>query len=185
MVAGLVIIYYKFQIQTGGSEKGMTKNQFINFLHNSLDITDEKLRRHILSAIEVTPYSPAILTMKSWLSAMLLFLNGELESKVNHCFKVYDIFQKDSISKRSMEYFLDDAFIGANIEDSSDMSAEFVDMLLRKLDVEGNGEISRESYGGYVLENPLGMEFLGPCLPSRYAIRGFLTTFYPFIRNVR
>ncbi|KAB0802574.1 hypothetical protein PPYR_04760 [Photinus pyralis] len=184
-VAGLVIIYYKFQIQPDGSEKGMTKRQFINFLHNSLDITDEKLRRHILSAIEVNRHPTPILTMKSWLSVMLIFLNGELKSKVNHCFKVYDVFQNGSISKRNMEYFLEDVFIGENTEDSRDIKLEFVDMLLRKLDVEGNGEISRENYESFALENPLGMELLGPCLPSRYAIRGFLSTFHPFVRNVR
>ncbi|KAK5650189.1 hypothetical protein RI129_001218 [Pyrocoelia pectoralis] len=174
-VSGLVIQYYKFQLQSNA--KGMTKAQFQDFLHYSLDITDQHFIKHIMSAIEVKR-SSTVLPIESWVSAMMFFVNGNFKDQLEHCFKVYDAFNTGSINQRTMAYFLKGTFIGQNAEDAKDSLTDFMEVLMRKIDLNGNGEISYEDYKNFVLKHPLAMELLGPCLPSRYAVRGFLDTYY-------
>lgn len=53
---------------------------------------------------------------------------------------------------------------------------ELVEMLVKSMDSDRDGDIEFEEFHAAVLRNPLFLECMGPVLPSREARYAFLTT---------
>lgn len=82
----IFIIYYKLQKEVPDKQQGISKTQFKELLHGSLDMTDYLLMDRIFMALDKGP-SPYI-SMEVFATALSLFLRGTLEEKINYCFAV-------------------------------------------------------------------------------------------------
>lgn len=85
-VETLLIIYYKLQKDGPEKQQGVNKNQFRDFLHMCLDMTDDNLMDRIFLAIDKGPVQ--YLSMETWIMTLSLFLRGTLEEHINYCFSV-------------------------------------------------------------------------------------------------
>ena len=58
---------------------------------------------------------------------------------------------------------------------------DMIEVITKKMDVDRDGKISYNDYKATVLQQPMMLEALGQCLPTREAIHTFITTFTPRI----
>lgn len=58
---------------------------------------------------------------------------------------------------------------------------DLVDIIIKKLDVDRDGKITFEDFQQCMKEQPLLLECLGQCLPTRLAVTAFLISFTPYI----
>ncbi|KAF2898849.1 hypothetical protein ILUMI_07328 [Ignelater luminosus] len=176
----ILLIYYNIQKQSEDKQHGITKDQFKEFLHNTLDMTDTEITNRIVHTVSRGP-SP-IITMETWARVMSLFLRGTLEEKIKHCYSVYDIMFNGKIGRDIMVGFLDNCIISSSSdEDPEDAVKDLVEVLAKKIDLDRDGIISFEDYRKSCLAEPALLELLGPCLPSRLAVHSFLTFLTPHV----
>lgn len=63
-------------------------------------------------------------------------------------------------------------------EDPDEGVRDFVEIILRKLDIDRDGKVSFEDYVTAVKSEPLLLEAFGQCLPTDGACRTFLSTLH-------
>lgn len=56
---------------------------------------------------------------------------------------------------------------------------DMLEVITKKMDLDRDGKISFKDYKQTVLNQPMMLEALGTCLPSRYAAHAFITSFTP------
>ncbi|KAF2906151.1 hypothetical protein ILUMI_00024 [Ignelater luminosus] len=174
----LMIIYYKFQKAAGGhSQPGMTKLQLKDILQAAFDITSADMIESVAYILDKSP-SP-YMAIENWVRGMALFLRGTFEEKVWHCFNVYDMYADGCINKDRMVNLMSGSVIGE--EDTEDVVKDLVDIIIKKLDVDRDGKITYEDFKQCIKQQPLLMECLGQCLPTRLAATAFLISFTPYI----
>ncbi|KAF2886971.1 hypothetical protein ILUMI_19202, partial [Ignelater luminosus] len=84
-IESLFLIYYKFQKLGKVKQPGMTKDQFRELLHNTMDITDYEMTDYITTILDRTPNR--YFSMELWVRALSLFLRGTMQEKIDYCFK--------------------------------------------------------------------------------------------------
>lgn len=52
-----------------------------------------------------------------------------------------------------------------------------IEVITKKMDLDRDGKISFNDYRQSVLKEPMMLEVLGKCLPSRLAVHTFITTY--------
>lgn len=118
----LLIIYYKIQKDGQDKQVGITKDQFRDILHCAFDMLDENLTERIFTALERGQFHPNIVSMETWCHTMSLFLRGNLEEKIHHCFSVYDIMGDGMIGRDTMFNLLKSALIMQGGDDEAEES---------------------------------------------------------------
>ncbi|KAJ3621184.1 hypothetical protein MTP99_003351 [Tenebrio molitor] len=177
----IFIIYYKLQKDNADKNAtGITKNQLRDVLHSGLDMTDDALMDRIFSVFERGPSTTV--SMETWATALSLWLRGTLEEKIDYCFSVYDLLGDGLIGRETMFFFLRSSLISQSSEDDAEESVkDMIEVITKKMDVDRDGKISFNDYKTTVLQQPMMLEALGQCLPSREAVHTFITTFTPRI----
>ncbi|KAJ3664891.1 hypothetical protein Zmor_000426 [Zophobas morio] len=177
----IFIIYYKLQKDnTDKNATGISKNQLRDVLHSGLDMTDDALMDRIFAVFEKGPGTTV--SMETWATALSLWLRGTLEEKIDYCFSVYDLLGDGLIGRETMFYFLRTSLISQSSEDDAEESVkDMIEVITKKMDVDRDGKISYNDYKVTVLQQPMMLEALGQCLPTREAIHTFITTFTPRI----
>lgn len=59
----------------------------------------------------------------------------------------------------------------------TDSTADFVEIIMKKMDLDRDGKISFDDYRNTVKKYPVMLEFLGPCLPDQRTVYKMLCTF--------
>lgn len=115
--------------------------------------------------------------METWASAFSLFLRGTLEEKIQHCFTVYDVVGDGNIGREGMFQLLRTSLVSqSSDEDAEEAVKDMIEVITKKMDLDRDGKISFNDYRQSVLNQPMLLEALGQCLPSRLAVHAFLTT---------
>lgn len=176
-VQTLLILYqYKYKItKEEKSQKQMTKDQFLEILHCTLDMTDTYMTSIVLTAINKK--SSNYISEELWLKTLSLFLRGTKEEKIKFCFTVYDIQGSGKLAKEIMFSHLKYSILSSSVDVYDEESVkDLLDIILKKMDVDRDGRISFDDYRTTVLKQPFLLQFMGPCLPERDAVNKFLTT---------
>lgn len=120
-----------------------------------------------------------VCTLDEWMTAMTLFLRGTLDEQMRHCYRCYDPYATNALEVEHIQRLLRGRAI-AQREDADEVEYElqtFADMMMLKLDVDRDAAVSWEDYSGVVRKQPMLLECLGPCIPSRLSLHAFLMTF--------
>ncbi|XP_031334503.1 EF-hand calcium-binding domain-containing protein 1-like [Photinus pyralis] len=168
----IMLIYYKIQKMNGEKSGGVTKVQLREILHVAFDMTDVDLTNDVVMSMVKGPSS--FVPMSTWARVMSLFLRGTLEEKISHCFKVYDVMMSGKIGRDIMVRFLRNCLVGTSDEDSEDAVKDLVELLTKKMDMDRDLKISFDDYRQTILKDPLLMECMGQCLPSRLSVHSFM-----------
>ncbi|CAG9770308.1 unnamed protein product [Ceutorhynchus assimilis] len=175
----LLLIYYKLWkdgLMSNPKQEGVTKLQFRDVLHCTLDMTDDTLMDRMFLALDKGP-NPCI-TMETWASALSLFLRGTLDEKMKFCFTVYDIMGDGMLARDAIFHLLKTSLISqSGEEDAQESARDMIEVITKKMDLDRDGKISYSDYRQSVLKNPMLLEVFGCCLPSREAAFAFLSTF--------
>lgn len=177
----ILLIYYKLQKENSDKKQNITKNQFRDVLHSGFDMTDDGLMERIFTALEKgTAAHPHLVSMETWANAFSLFLRGSLEEKINHCFQVYDVMGDGMIGREGMFQLLRTSLVSqSGDEDAEEAVKDMIEVITKKMDLDRDGKISFNDYKQSVLNQPMLLEALGQCLPSRLAVNAFLTSMTP------
>lgn len=171
----ILLIYFKLQRENGDKYQYITRNQFRSIFYYCFNMPEDIMMERIFVALDkgTTPY----VTIDTWVLSMSLFLRGTLDEKITYCFAVYDILGDGLIRRDNMITLLRRSVIKQQEEDVEEAVKDFVDLLLRRIDIDHDGAISFADYRQSILETPALLECLGNCLPDRESVYSFLTTF--------
>lgn len=174
-VDALAIIYYKFLGEFGVKREQMDRNQFRAFFHSTFEISDDYLidRSFLYLDKGATPF----VTLETWIKTLSLFLRGTLEEKMKYCFFVYDLSASGRIKRNDIIKLLRKCFIYDKEEDIELMVKDLADIIVKKVDIDGDGEISYEDYSESVKKQREVLEIFGRCLPDLLSAIDFMTTF--------
>lgn len=174
-VDAVAIIYFKFLREFGVKREQMDRSQFRAFFHSTFQISDDFLidRSFLFLDKGLTPF----VTLETWIKTLSLFLRGTLEEKMRYCFYVYDLGGNGRLKRNDIIRLLRKCFIYEKDEDVELMVKEFADILVRKLDVDGDGEISYEDFSESVKNQKELLQCFGRCLPDLLSAIDFMQTF--------
>lgn len=172
----LLLIYYKMQKESKNTTQGVDKTQFRDILHSALDMTDDYLMDRIFYTLDKGPSS--FMSMETWTNSLSLFLRGTMDEKIDFCFAVYDTLGEKMLGRETMFHLMKNFVLSqSGDEDAEDTAKDLMEVLTKKMDIDRDGKISYNDYRQSVLKQPMLLEALGQCLPSRKNVHTFMTTF--------
>lgn len=170
----IVMIYFNLKNQFNNKSQTISCKQFKSIIYTCYDMPESDLTDRILYALDRN--MKKIVTLDVWIKTFSLFLRGTLEEKITYCFTAYDA-QGDGILEREQMLYLARNFL-ANVGDEDDEGVkDYVNIIIRKMDLTGDGKISFKNYSKAVRKNPELLECFGQVLPDRIAVYTVLMTF--------
>lgn len=171
----IVIVYFKLLNDLGSNASYITRYQFRSILYKCFDMPEDFLIERIMVALDkgITPF----VTLETWVQTMSIFLRGTLDERMQYAFAAYDILGDGLIRRDQLITLMRKSFIKQQIEDVEEAVKDFVDMLIKKMDVDTDGLISYADFSETVRNQPALLECFGQCLPDRASINAFLSTF--------
>lgn len=174
-IDALAIIYYKFLGEFGVKREQMDRSQFRAFFHSTFQISDDFLIDRAFLYLDKG--LPPFVTLETWIKTLSLFLRGTLDEKMRYCFFVYDLGGNGKLKRNDIIKLLRKCFIYEKDEDIELMVKEFADILVQKLDIDGDGEISHDDFAESVRKQRQLLECFGRCLPDLLSAVDFMKTF--------
>lgn len=174
-IDALAVIYSKFLNEFGVKREQMERAQLRAFFHSTFRICDDFIIDRVFVYVDKsrTPF----VSVEMWIKTLSLFLRGTLEEKMEYCFFTYDLSGVRRIKRNDIFKLLRKCLISKKDEDIELMVKDLADILMRKLDIDGDGEISFEDYSQSVREQREILEIFGRCLPDITSAVGFMHTF--------
>ncbi|XP_033220125.1 EF-hand calcium-binding domain-containing protein 1-like [Belonocnema kinseyi] len=158
----------------------VTRTSFRDVVHSGFDYT-ENIRHLLVDKVFsiVDKKSTSVLSADQWVEGLSIMIRGTLDERIDFAYKVYDFMKVNRLKKEQIFPMMRGCLIMPHREEDSDeMVKDLIELLLKKLDVDRNGKVSKKEYTYSVKEmNELVLECMGPVFPTREAIHAFLTTF--------
>jgi len=156
-----------FKEQAGPSNK-LCKGTFRVELHRAFRLMEDVMMDRIFYAFDRD--NDGVLKLEEYIWGMSAFLRGNLEDRINYCFRVYDRNKDGQISRREMFQLLKTSLnsdaMDTGEEDPDDTTKDMVEIVFKKLDSNHDGKLDFNDYKKAVYRDSLLMESLGQCLPS-------------------
>lgn len=174
-VDALGIIYTKFLYEFGMQREQMERNQLRAFFHSTFQVCDDTIIDRAFLYLDKT--RTPFVSLEMWIKVLSLLLRGTLDEKMKYCFFVYDLGSVGRIKRNDIIKLLRKCFISEKDEDTELMVKDLADILMRKMDMDGDGEISFDDYAEAVRSQKQLLEVFGRCLPDVLSSVDFMQTF--------
>lgn len=174
-IDALAIIYSKYLNEFGMKREQMDISQFRAFLQSTFQINDDFIVDRIFWILDRN--MTYVVPLETWVKSLSLFLRGTLDEKMQFCFSVYDLAGKGKIKRNDVIKLTRKYFMSARDELVEIAIKDFADILVKKLDVDGDTEVSYIDYSTSVRRQPELLECFGRCLPDILCTIEFLKTF--------
>lgn len=174
-VDALAVIYFKFLNENDIKRTQMDRLQFRKIFHSVFQINDDFIIDR--SFFYLDKGTSAHVTLETWIRTMSLFLRGTLEEKMKYCYAVYDLNNDGKVKRNEVILLLGKCFVMEYEEDVELAVKDLADIMVRKMDIDGDGVIDFEDYRKSVLEQNELLECFGRCLPERGCAYSFMQTF--------
>ncbi|CAD7090018.1 unnamed protein product [Hermetia illucens] len=157
--------------------EGIDRIVFRELLHSTFDIvTEETLMERIFTSWD-RGHEGLPIRLEGWVIGLSVFLRGTPIERASFCFRVYDLNSDGFITKDEMFTLLRNCLIKQpQDEDPDEGVKDFVEIVLKKFDIDKDGKVSFQDFCQTVGEEPLLMEAFGQCLPTDTAVQSFLAT---------
>ncbi|XP_034950553.1 EF-hand calcium-binding domain-containing protein 1-like [Chelonus insularis] len=175
-VEALALIHYKICKEHGS----ISRTLFRDIFHSGLDYT-ENIRHLLVDKVfsAMIQQNALHINMEQWVRGFSVILRGTLEERINFAFKVYDLMMTGRIKREQIFNNMRGCFISLGSDENVDETLkDFVDLILKTLDVDRDGSISEGDFKSAVMDkDKLLLECMGPVFPSRDYQYAFSTTF--------
>jgi len=175
-----------------------------DFLSGSFDITDDVMMDFIFRAFDQNSRTGGVSLILSntrqwkiftdyvlirciaqidedeFINALSRILRGTMEEQIDFCYTCFDGNQDGSIDRDELHHCLRGCIhpgYGIDLEDIEDAENDIVEMVMKKLDVNGDGLVTRDDFRAAVHADPLMLQAVGPCIPEPNTMAAFLSTF--------
>lgn len=188
-VQRISLIYYRILKLGKKGAKGITREQLEDVLHYGFGLTDQRMLSGILAVIDQGDITLRnVYTLTKWVNILSLYLRGTLEEKIRYAFDVYhQRCQEPNMNRKNIVRLMKYSMVpepGSDAESVIEIVKDLVDMMIKKMDYNVDGNLSFDDFRQSVLHDPLMLECMGHCLPGRltnYALRQTLTPSYGYL----
>ncbi|XP_035216406.1 EF-hand calcium-binding domain-containing protein 1-like isoform X2 [Stegodyphus dumicola] len=165
----LIKIYKKY-VKNGPH---MDMPTFSEVLHTLFGFTEEFFMNRIFSTADND--KDRRIQMEEFIRLIAVMLRGSMEEKIKLCFACYDISENLELTRDNIATLLLESLSEPPSKDiSEDMVRDLADMILSKMDLDGDGVISYEEFKQACLNDWVLMEAFGKCLPDYKHTAAFL-----------
>jgi Ca2+-binding EF-hand superfamily protein len=119
------------------------------------------------------------ISITEWIKNLSVLLRGNLDEQIKYCYTVYDLNGDGGIGRQEIENLLRGCLIkvpGID-EEMLENYKDLVDIVLKKLDGDKQGQVTFDSFRSAVYRDPLLLQALGECLPSAETVRTYMILF--------
>ncbi|XP_034178247.1 calaxin [Osmia lignaria lignaria] len=175
-VEALAIIHRKC-VETLGT---MNRLKFRDLFHSGFDFT-ENIRHLLIDRVfsVFDRHNALTIHIDQWVEGLSTVLRGNLNEKIRFAYQTYDYMRTQKLKKEHIFPTMRGCLIKLQNDENPDEAVkDLIDMLIRKMDVDRDGAISKEDFKTAVKErNELLLECMGPVFPTKEACHVFLSTF--------
>jgi Ca2+-binding EF-hand superfamily protein len=158
------------------SEVPLDRMQFRGLLFQSLEISDSFILDRIFRVVDEN--DDGVIDGPEFVKCLSTMMRGSLEELTSFCYDVYDVNGDRSLAREELFMCLDGSVRpGRKIlekEEVSDAVKDLVEMTMKKLDVNGDGQITYDDFQEAIQKDPLLIQVCGKCLPPLCYTRAFL-----------
>ncbi|OXA42827.1 EF-hand calcium-binding domain-containing protein 1 [Folsomia candida] len=112
-----------------------------------------------------------------WTRGLSAMIRGSLEELVEFVYFVYDMNGDRSLAREELYHCLRGCMhpgYGIDADELEECEREIVEIAMKKLDVDRDGQITFPDFQNAVITDPLLLQACGPCLPSPKSTASFL-----------
>ena len=112
-----------------------------------------------------------------WVSGLSVMLRGAPEELIEFCYYVYDMNGDRALAREELHQCLKGCIIpgfSVDQEEIDECERDIVEIAMRKLDKDRDGQITYPDFRLAVKEDPLLLQACGPCLPNPGSTIAFL-----------
>jgi len=154
----------------------MDRMRMREVLHIVFQITDEVMLDLAFKAFDKD--GDGYVDELEWVAGMSIMLRGTTEELSDWCYYIYDINGDGGLAREELSHCLKGCiFHGYGIEpdEIDDCERDIVEIAMKKLDVDLDGQISIYDFKKAVRHDPLMLVSCGPCLPTMRSCAAFLS----------
>jgi len=152
--------------------------KFREILHTTFDITDDVMLDLTFRAFDRN-YDGEI-DETEWIKGLSTMLRGDVDELIEFVYFVYDMNGDRSLAREELFHCLKGcihAGYGVDSDEIEEVEKEIVEIAMKKLDIDRDGQITYEDFLNAVHIDPLLLQAVGPCLPTAKAAAAFLAVF--------
>ncbi|CAL1267669.1 unnamed protein product [Larinioides sclopetarius] len=153
----------KFFKKHSGETAFIEKPDFLEMLHEVFGYTEHFFMNRVF--LQADTNKDARVGLEEFIRLMSLLLRGAKEEKIKFCFNCYDLNETMQLSRDVIITLLNQTSTEA-AERNPDMVLDLLEMILKKMDQDGDGVLIFEEFKNAALEDWLLIEAFGQCLPD-------------------
>ncbi|CAG7820407.1 unnamed protein product [Allacma fusca] len=163
------------------AEVPLDRMQFRGLLFQALEISDTFILDRIFRVVDQD--DNGVVKGDEFVRCLSVMMRGNLEELTSFCYDVYDVNGDRSLAREELFMCLDGSLRpGRGIlekEELADGIKDIVEMAMKKLDVNRDGQITYEDFRDAIRREPLLMQVCGRCLPPTRYSEAFLFLITP------
>jgi len=112
-----------------------------------------------------------------WVKGLSTMLRGTTDELIEWCYYVYDMNGDGGLAREELHHCLKGCLYpgyGIDGDEQDECERDLVEIVMRTLDVDRDGQITQLDFEEACLQNPLLLVSIGPCLPPHQCIASFL-----------
>jgi len=153
--------------------------RFREVLHAAFDITDDVMLDRVYRVFDKD--NDGIINELEWVVGVSILCRGSPEQLIDFCYTVYDINGDKSLAREELSHCLKGGLIPyagvINADEIEEGMREVVEIGMKKLDKDKDGQITQEDFTNACYSDPLLLQSIGPCLPPARSLAAFMATF--------
>ncbi|ODN03456.1 EF-hand calcium-binding domain-containing protein 1 [Orchesella cincta] len=153
--------------------------RFREVLHTTFDITDDVMLDRVYRVFDYS--NDGIIDETEWVEGVSLLCRGTADQLIDFCYTTYDINGDKSLAREELHHCLKGSLFPysgvLNNDELEEGIREIVEIAMRKLDVDKDGQITQSDFTAACHSDPLLLQSIGPCLPPAKSLAAFMATF--------
>ncbi|GFT46647.1 EF-hand calcium-binding domain-containing protein 1 [Nephila pilipes] len=139
------------------------KSDFLEMLHEVFGYTEHFFMNRVF--LQADTNKDGRTSMEEFIRLMSILLRGSKEEKIRFCFNCYDLNETMQLSRDVIITLLNQTSTEA-MEANPDLVLDLLEMILKKMDQDGDGVLIFEEFKNAALEDWLLLEAFGQCFPD-------------------
>jgi len=148
-------------------------------LHPTFGITDDVMLDRVYRVFDRD--NDGVINETEWVEGISVMCRGSPESQIEFSYDIYDINGDRSLAREELAQCLRGCMYPyggvLQVEEVDEALREIVEIGMKKLDKDRDGQITHPDFINACLDDPLLLQSIGPCLPTTKAMAAFLATF--------
>jgi len=144
-------------------------------LHVIFDITDDVMLDLVFHSFDRD--SDGYVDEVEWAKGLSCMLRGTTEELIDWCYYVYDLNGDGGLAREELHHCLKGCIYtgyGVEVDEMEECEREIVEIVMKALDVDHDGQITQQDFEQACLTDPLLLVSIGPCLPKSECCAAFL-----------